>query len=121
MTTDIGLAHLIIQQSGTGLTKTESHYQLGFQGITETLSSYNDWKYYNLYEPGNWSFPSLTGYHEATFKMDAANNGYVQLYNNTDSSSLDVRSSNSTTTDPQEEHFRHHAHLQQRADNEGDA
>jgi hypothetical protein len=95
--TEMGLAHIIIQQSGTGLTKTESHYQLGFQGITETLSSYNDWKYYNLYEPGNWSFPNLTGYHEATFKMSATNTGYVQLWNNTNGSSLDIRSSSSTT------------------------
>ena len=63
----LGAARLIIQQSGTGLTKTESIYQLGYWTKTKTSSSYVAQKQLNLCEPGNISYTTLSVYHESIF------------------------------------------------------
>jgi hypothetical protein len=96
----MGGAKLIIQQSGTGLETTESYYQLGFTtyGGTYTNTSYTAKNHINNFEPQNWSGTTPTYYHEATFQMNNSSyNGYMELYNKTDSSSIDIRSSSWST------------------------
>jgi hypothetical protein len=94
-------AKLIIQQSGTGLTKTESYFQLAHNdnsnaGFTDT--SYTAQNLFNLYEPNNWSWNIPTACHEATFKTSSSSKtGYVELYNNDDSSSISALTTTSTT------------------------
>ena len=94
----LGAARLIIQQSGTGLTKTESIYQLGYMGKTTTSSSYVAQNQLNLYEPGNISYTTLSVYHESIFQTSSGSyTAYVDLYNNDNSTSINELTTTSTT------------------------
>jgi hypothetical protein len=94
----LGAARLIIQQSGTGLTKTESIYQLGYLGKTTTGSSYVAQNQLNLYEPGNISYTTLSVYHESIFMTSSSSyTAYVDLYNNDNSTSISELNTTSTT------------------------
>ena len=94
-------AKLIVQQSGTGLTKTESYFQLAHNdnsGAGFTNTSYTAQNLFNLYEPNNWSWNIPVVFHETTFKTSsAAKTGYVDLYNSDDSSSISALNTTSTT------------------------
>jgi hypothetical protein len=94
-------AKLIIQQSGTGLTKTESYFQLAHNDNSAgsfTDTSYTAQSLFNLYEPNNWSWTIPVASHEVTFKTDnASKTGYVELRNTDDTSSLSVLTTTSTT------------------------
>jgi hypothetical protein len=94
----LGAARLIIQQSGTGLAKTESIYQLGYMGKTTTSSSYVAQNHLNLYEPGNVSYHTVAVYHESVFQTSSGSyTAYVELYNNDDSTSINALTTTSTT------------------------
>lgn len=92
---DVQAVKIIIKQTGT-INKTATYIPMVNSPSSGTETSYTAQNRYFTFNASDFDATTKNFYHEATFKV-TANTGYARLYNDTDTTELDVRSTTSTS------------------------
>lgn len=72
----ISNAKIVVQQTGSPLTKTESYLQLNNRVMTQATSTYTSKEFMNQFNDDNFTSGTFTGYFESTLKTSSGVDAY---------------------------------------------